>query len=188
MKQKGIQLVTNVSAATLYLGFNMLDPILSRKLRQAISIAIDAKEYISIFLNDRGAVAQSPLPPGIFGYRDWKDQSKSIEVARRLVADAGYPNGVDAKTGKPLVLYLDWVRRGINDQTRLNWYRKQFKKLGIQLIARVTDYNRFQDKMRTGNAQIFLWVLVIDFYRYYNYSSRYILSKTFEHDYKNRPN
>ncbi|WP_069471154.1 hypothetical protein [Candidatus Marithrix sp. Canyon 246] len=44
-------------------------------------------------------------------YRDWKDESKSIEVARRLVAEAGYPNGVDAKTGKPLVLYLDWVRR-----------------------------------------------------------------------------
>jgi oligopeptide transport system substrate-binding protein len=157
MKQKGIRLVTNVSAATLYLGFNMLDPILSRKLRQAISIVIDAKQYISIFLNDRGIVPQSPLPPGIFGYRDLKNESKSIEIARRLVAEAGYPNGIDAKTGKPLVLYLDWVKRGINDQARLLWYRKQFKKLGIQLVTRVTGYNRFQDKMRTGNAQIFFW-------------------------------
>ena len=38
------------------------------KLRQAISIAIDQEEYISIFQNGRGVAAQGPLPPGIFGY------------------------------------------------------------------------------------------------------------------------
>lgn len=35
--------------------------------------------------------------------------------------------------------------------------RKQFQKLNIQLVVRSTDYNRFQDKMREGNAQIFEW-------------------------------
>ena len=35
--------------------------------------------------------------------------------------------------------------------------RKQFAKLGIQLQVRATQYNRFQEKMRTGNAQIFSW-------------------------------
>ncbi|WP_069471160.1 ABC transporter substrate-binding protein [Candidatus Marithrix sp. Canyon 246] len=178
MKQKGIQLVTSVRASTYYLGFNMLDPVLgnkggesARKLRQAISIAINVEEYISIFLNDRGIAAQSPLPPGIYGYRDGKDginpyvydwknakpERKSIEIARRLVADAGYPNGIDAKTGKPLVLYFDSMSGGADDKSRLNWYRKQFKKLKIQLIVRATDYNRFQDKMKTGSAQIFGW-------------------------------
>jgi ABC-type dipeptide transport system, periplasmic component len=34
---------------------------------------------------------------------------------------------------------------------------KQFAKLNIQLVVRSTDYNRFQDKMRRGNAQIFEW-------------------------------
>jgi ABC-type oligopeptide transport system substrate-binding subunit len=178
MKQKGIKLDTSVRASTYYLGFNMLDPILgnkggesARKLRQAISIAINVEEYISIFLNDRGIAAQSPLPPGIYGYRDgekgvnpyvydWKNgkaERKSIEVARRLVADAGYPNGIDAKTGKPLVLYFDSMSGGADDKSRFNWYRKQFKKLKIQLIVRATDYNRFQDKMKTGSAQIFGW-------------------------------
>ena len=178
MKQKGIKLVTSVRASTYYLGFNMLDPVLgnkggesARKLRQAISIAINVEEYISIFLNDRGIAAQSPLPPGIYGYRDAKDgvnpyvydwkngkpERKSIEVARRLVADAGYPNGIDAKTGKPLVLYFDSMSGGADDKSRFNWYRKQFKKLKIQLIVRATDYNRFQDKMKTGSAQIFGW-------------------------------
>jgi ABC-type oligopeptide transport system substrate-binding subunit len=35
--------------------------------------------------------------------------------------------------------------------------RKQFQKLNIQLVVRSTDYNRFQDKIRKGNAQIFEW-------------------------------
>ena len=39
----------------------------ARKLRQAISIAVDWEEYISIFLNGRGRVAHDPLAPGIFG-------------------------------------------------------------------------------------------------------------------------
>jgi ABC-type transport system substrate-binding protein len=39
----------------------------------------------------------------------------------------------------------------------MSWYRKQFEKLGVKLVIRGTDYNRFQEKMRTGNAQIFVW-------------------------------
>jgi ABC-type transport system substrate-binding protein len=35
--------------------------------------------------------------------------------------------------------------------------RKQFSKLGIQLVIRSSDYNRFQEKMMAGNAQIFTW-------------------------------
>jgi oligopeptide transport system substrate-binding protein len=38
-----------------------------------------------------------------------------------------------------------------------NWMRKQFAKLGIELVVRATDYNRFQEKMRKGTAQVFMW-------------------------------
>ena len=40
---------------------------------------------------------------------------------------------------------------------------KQFKKLGIQLNIRSTDYNRFQEKMELGNAQIFSWGWFADY-------------------------
>ena len=39
----------------------------------------------------------------------------------------------------------------------MDWRRKQFEKLGIQLVIRATDYNRFQDKIRKGKAQLFSW-------------------------------
>lgn len=181
MTEQGIRLETSVAASTYYMGFNMLDPLVggidekshesARKLRQAISIAIDYEEFISIFANGRGMPAQSPISPGIAGYRegeaginpvvyDWingQPRRKSIQTAKTLLAEAGYPNGIDQRTGMPLILYFDVTARSTEDRSKLDWMRKQFQKLNIQLVVRSTDYNRFQDKIRKGNAQIFEW-------------------------------
>jgi ABC-type transport system substrate-binding protein len=176
MKKKGIQLETAITTSIGYLGFNMLDPVIggytesATKLRQAISIAIDYEEYISIFANGRGIVAQGPIPPGIFGYNAgergvnttthyWQQQAKrrSIEYAKQLLSEAGYPHGRHVDSGEPLVLHFDVPAGGPDDKANLDWVRKQFQKLGIQLVIRNTDYNRFQEKMRTGKAQIFRW-------------------------------
>tara|TARA_Y100000590_G_scaffold470552_1_gene666273 strand:- start:8790 stop:10979 length:2190 start_codon:yes stop_codon:yes gene_type:complete len=177
MSAKGIRLEEAIATSTYYVGFNMLDPTVggltesSRKLRQALSIAVDYEEFISIFANGRGIPAQGPIAPGIFGHKygkeginpivyNWKDnrlKRKSIETAKNLLAEAGYPNGIDIKTNAPLVLYFDVTARGPEDKSKLDWMSKQFQKLNIQLVIRSTDYNRFQDKIRQGNAQIFEW-------------------------------
>jgi len=173
LNSKGIKLNTSVVPSTYYWGFNMLDSVVGglsdnhKKLRQAISIAFDVEEYINIFQNGRGLVAQSPLPPGIFGHQENKynnmvyedfSERKNIDTAKQLLAEAGFANGIDPKTGKSLVLHLDAVVGGGPDTHALYaWIRKQFKKLGIELVVRATQYNRFQDKMRNGDAQIFSW-------------------------------
>lgn len=177
MREKGIQLQTSVETSIFYMGFNMLDATVggigdrARKLRQAIAIAIDYEEYIAIFRNERGVAAQGVVPPGIFGYEpgeaginpviyDWHDgkaRRKDINVARQLLIEAGYADGVDPNTKEPLILNFDTTAVSIDDRPLMNWYRKQFDKLGIKLVIRATDYNRFQQKMRAGNAQIFVW-------------------------------
>jgi oligopeptide transport system substrate-binding protein len=177
MEKQGIHLSTSVAVSTFYMGFNMLDPVVggvserARKLRQAISIAVDYEEYVSIFRNGRGIPAQGPIAPGIFGYRDGQDginpvvyewegkapARKPIEAAKKLLAEAGYPSGIDARTGAPLVLNFDVTARSVDAKSMLDWMRRQFEKINIQLVIRDTDYNRFQDKIRTGNAQIFEW-------------------------------
>jgi oligopeptide transport system substrate-binding protein len=177
MLDKNIQLQTSVTTSSFYMGFNMLDSTVggtseqARKLRQAIAIAVDYEEYISIFTNGRGVAAQGVLPPGIYGFAedqaginpyvyDWRDgktQRKKIEAAKQLMAEAGYAGGIDPKTKDALILYFDTVATSVDDRPRMNWYRKQFEKLGIKLVIRSTDYNRFQEKMRTGNAQIYVW-------------------------------
>ena len=175
MKARGISLQTSVATSVFYLGFNMLDPVVgglrerARKLRQAISIAVDEEELISIFQNGRGIPAQGPIPPGIFGHRegeqginayvyDWVDgkpRRKPIAHAKKLLAEAGYPEGRDAKTGQPLLVNLDTTSSGPDSKSRLDWYVKQFEKIGVQLVVRATDWNRFQDKLRRGNVQLY---------------------------------
>jgi len=177
MRAHDIKLLTTVDTTTFYTGFNMLDPVVggygeaNTKLRQAIAIAVDQEEFTSIFLNGRGINAHGPIPPGIFGYldgeqginplvydyRDGAARRRSLDDARRLLAEAGYPGGRDPDSGKPLLLYLDLTATGPDDKARLDWWRKQTKKLGIELVIRNTDYNRFIDKMRKGNAQLFFW-------------------------------
>ncbi len=177
MQGKGIGLLTAVRPTIIYLGFNMMDDVVggdserARLLRRALSIAIDYEEYLSIFANGRGIPAQGPIPPGIYGARegrdginpyvyDWVDgkpQRKPLSEARELLRRAGYRDGRFVETGESLVLYLDVTSAGAGSKTMLNWYRKQFDKLGIQLVIRATDYNRFREKVRKGTAQIYIW-------------------------------
>lgn len=178
MKNKDIRLLTSVRPSSYYAGFNMLDETVGgytadkQQLRQAISTALDFEEYIEIFNNGRGVSAMSPLPPGIFGYLEaeeginpfvyeWSAKKKrgerrSIEYAKKLMAEAGYPEG-RGKDGQPLIITFDNPWTGPDFAPVVNWYAKRFKLLGIQLENRPTDYNRFQEKMMKGNFQFFSW-------------------------------
>ena len=189
-KQKRLQFPTTVEANLWYIGFNWLDPVVgagktpdearrNRLLRQAISIALDWEEQIAIFEKGQGQSAHGPLPPGLFGWRDdgpsafnpvvfekkadGSVRRRSIEEARRLMTEAGYPDGRDAKTGRPLVLNFDWQGTSAGSKSFLDWTARQFAKLGIQLEIRATDYNRFQDKMARGSAQIYYWGWLADY-------------------------
>ncbi|MBA3057023.1 MAG: ABC transporter substrate-binding protein [Gammaproteobacteria bacterium] len=189
-KEKGIKLPTTVEANNWYIGFNWIDPVVgkgnspeqaerNRKLRQALAIAIEWEEHIAIFERGQGMPAQGPLPPSLFGYRedgpaafnsvvyrkapDGKRVRRSIDEAKQLLRDAGYPDGRDANTGKPLVLNFDYQNAAPGAKALLDWYTKQFAKIGIQLEVRATDYNRFQDKMSKGSIQIYFWGWLADY-------------------------
>lgn len=186
-RDHGIQLPTAIETSIWYMGFNWLDPVVgqgdtpeqqekNRKLRQAISIAFNWESYIAVFENDQAMIANGPVPPGVLGYRpppeginpviydlvDGRPQRKPIEVAKRLLAEAGYPNGRNAETGAPLVLYYDAMSGG-GSNPQFDWMRRQMAQIGIQLDVRSTDYGRFQDKMRRGAAQLFLWGWIADY-------------------------
>ncbi|MBI2316256.1 MAG: ABC transporter substrate-binding protein [Betaproteobacteria bacterium] len=155
METKSIRLRTSVGTSTFYIAFNFLDPVVgglsarAKKLRHAVSIALD---WEGIFGYREGAQGMNPV---VYDWIEGKPRRKSVQDAHRLLAEAGYPNGRDDKTGRPLVLYLDTVARGPGDKARLDWYRRQFARINIQLEIRDTDWNRFQEKIRSGNTQVF---------------------------------
>jgi ABC-type transport system substrate-binding protein len=187
--EKGFRLGRGSDVGSYFIAFNMLDPTLgdgddagpgqlsaeqrakNRKLRQALSIAIDWEEYSRIFPKKAGDTAMSPIPPGIFGSREgtpegvnpvthvWRDGKavrRPLDEAKKLLAEAGWPNGRDAKTGKPLVLNYDYYAPPTPDRKpEIDWVVRQFAKLDIQLEVRATDNNQFQDKVRKGKYQVF---------------------------------
>lgn len=183
--ERGFKFPRTVDISNWYLGFNWLDPVVgkgdtpehqerNRKLRQAISIAIDWEEgYGRVFKTKAGEAAHGPLPAGLFGSRHGSIEGhnpvthevaegrvvrRPIAEARRLLAEAGYPDGRDAKSGRPLVLNYDFQRTPTPEiRAELDWMVRQFAKLGIQLEIRATDYNQFQEKMLRGQQQIFWW-------------------------------
>lgn len=190
-REKGLKLPTTVEANNWYIGFNWLDPVVgkgstpeqserNRKLRQALSIALDWEEHVAIFEKGQGVSAHGPVPPSLFGYREdgpsafnpvvfkrgagGKPERRPIEDAKRLLAEAGYPDGRDVKTGKPLVLNFDYQSAASpGNKALLDWYTKQFAKIGVQMEVRATDYNRFQDKIAKGSVQIFFWGWLADY-------------------------
>jgi ABC-type transport system substrate-binding protein len=188
--ERGYKFPQFTDTSIWYFGFNMLDPVVgkgdtpeqqikNRKLRQAISIALDWEEYSRVFPTKGGEAADGPVPPGIFGSKHgteqginpithiWKDgraQRRPLEDAKKLLAEAGYPGGRDAQTGRPLVLNYDFQRALTPEfKAEMDWYVKQFAKLNIQLEIRATDFNQYQDKKRKGALQLALGGWLADY-------------------------
>lgn len=163
---KGMRLRVSNNLNVFYWGFNMLDPIVggynekSRNLRKAINLAFDVEEYIAIFTNGRALRSYGPIPPGIEGYEDRSHfvYEDKLTKAKQLLSDAGYPNGIDKQTGKPLQIYFDAISVGDpSEKAMLGWVTKQFNKIGLDLVIRVTDPNRLSEKFRAGDAQFFFY-------------------------------
>lgn len=175
MAERGIRLIKSVQTMFWYLMFNMNDDIVGGleeekcKLRQAISIALDYNEYLNIFLNGRGIIANGPVPPGIFGYKQGPDGinpyvqkwdpemdmavNKPVEEARRLMEEAGYPGG-RGPDGKPLTLYYDHSQSGMPTfRSIIDWLRKRLDLIGVRLHERQTDLSRYRQKLLDGAWQ-----------------------------------
>ncbi|HEV7915805.1 MAG TPA: ABC transporter substrate-binding protein, partial [Albitalea sp.] len=184
-ERRGQRFTKSIEPNNWYLGFNWLDPVVgkgdtpaqqlrNRKLRHALSIAIDWEEgYGRVFTQKAGETAHGPVPPGVFGSRhgvpghhnpvthkvvNGQVVRRSLDEAKQLLAEAGYPDGRDAATGRPLVLNYDYQRVPTPEyKAELDWMVKQFAKLNVQLEIRATDFNQFQEKMLKGRQQVFWW-------------------------------
>jgi len=174
LQGRDITMSMDVQPGVYYYGFNMRDPVVGgytedkRKLRQALQIAFLTEEYLNVFYKGNGLAAHSPIPPGIPGYQpgeagmnpfvyEWVEgaaRRKSIDYAKQLLTEAGYPNGRDARTGEPLKIFIDVQSQAISN-TSMNWIDRVFAAIGVQVEFRPADFNRTREKLLTGNTQIF---------------------------------
>ena len=168
MADRGIRLQKGLSPGIFYLGFNLEDDTIgnpggerARTLRQAMSLAVDSEKWIELFLNGRGVPAQTPIPPAIAGappgYANPYRQV-DLERARALLAKAGYPDGVDPATGKPLRLTFDVYEVSSGSRPERQYFVDEWRKIGIDVELASTTYNEFQSKVNRGAYQIYFWV------------------------------
>lgn len=174
MQAHDLTISKDVKPSMYYYGFNMRDPVVGgyteerRKLRRALSLAFDVEDYVNIFYKGNAVPAQSPIPPGIPGQLegregmnayiyDWVDDNpkrKSLELAQKLLAEAGYPNGRNKETSEPLKIFIDVQSQAISN-AQMDWIRRQMSGLGVQVEYRPADWNRTREKLLTGNTQIY---------------------------------
>ena len=159
LRDRKIGLITNTEFEIQYVGFSFADERLKNnlKLRQALTAAYNLPQRIK-HANDLAIPAIGPIPPGVAGYD--KDLEKSmirydLTLAKKLLAEAGYPNGIDPATGQALEISFDQSgsttrHRQLAEMTASDW-----GKLGIKVKINLNNAPRFYQKLRNGEMQTF---------------------------------
>jgi oligopeptide transport system substrate-binding protein len=132
----------------------MKDPLLggNKKLRQALANLVDTQAEIELLLNGRGRKLQSIVPTEIPGNeRETGATYYSYDVAqaKRLLAQAGYPDG---KGLPPLTI----IYGGATADTRMraDLMKAKFAAAGVQLKPVFNDWPTFLRALESGNFQL----------------------------------
>lgn len=91
------QFIEIPTLSTFHLRVNLKDPLLGDPLvRRALAMAIDRQAIIDSVLQGQGVPADGLYPPGLSAFDPAFDPFPyDPDAARALLAEAGYPNGVD---------------------------------------------------------------------------------------------
>jgi oligopeptide transport system substrate-binding protein len=157
-KAKGMTLNRRVDLSSFWISMNLQDPLLgsNKKLRQALSAAFDAQTWVDIFYSGVPVVAHQFVPPGIFGHqKEFRNPyAYNLDKARRLIAEAGYPNGIDPKTGRPLELTIDASGGGSWERQSVEFEQRNLEQLGIRVRVNENTFARQTEKLDQGNFQL----------------------------------
>lgn len=72
------------------------EPLTNKEVRQAINYAIDKQAIVDDLYMGTAIVAKNGMPPFMLGYNDYvEDYPYDPQKAKRLLAEAGYPDGFE---------------------------------------------------------------------------------------------
>ena len=134
-----------------FLGFNLEHPFFKdRRVRQAISCAINRGDIVKGVLLGLGEPAFGPYKPGTWAYHPGlRPVSFNPDRARKLLAEAGYENGV----GFPETTYLyntDDKHQAVAEALQSMWKNV----LGVEVTLNNQDWNVFLETRTKGDYSI----------------------------------
>lgn len=149
-KNDKLELDEVASVTNWYLGFNCTKEHLDNKLvRQACAYAINKDDFIlNVFNGAADPAKNTMIAPTVFGYApDTLTYEFSIEKAKDLLAQAGYPDGFSTTL---------WVADAQRDRDAAVVVQEQLRKIGVTVEVKSMERGTFLASTGEGDHDLFL--------------------------------
>ena len=151
------------SSTYLYMGYNLRHPLFGdKRIRQAMTAAINKDELIQGVLFGMGQKAHGPIVPGRWAYNPAvKDIEFDPKHAAELLAEAGWKDknstGILVKDGKP---FKFTILTNQGNQQRLltaQIIQQRLRMIGIDVKIRIVEWAAFlKEFVNKGNFEVVL--------------------------------
>jgi dipeptide transport system substrate-binding protein len=135
-----------------YLAYNTTKkPFTDVRVRKALNMAINKKAIIDAVYLSTGIAAKNPIPPTMWSYNDdIKDEPYDPEAARKLLAEAGYPNGFETD------LWAMPVQRPYNPNARriAELMQADLAKIGVKAEIKSFEWGEYRKRIEQGEHQM----------------------------------
>jgi ABC-type transport system substrate-binding protein len=150
---KGIILEIAPQLDVTYTAFNFENKLFhNKKLRQAMYLAYDEAKANELFYNKTAFPAQSIIPPGIAGNETaYKNPFKgpNLELAKKTLAEAGYPDG----KGLPELKYD--IPDSTTSRQMGEYFQKQMEQIGVKIKIIASPWPEFQAKVKKKAVEVY---------------------------------
>ncbi len=101
-----IDVVFQTAVRTIYISFNNIrEPFTDPLVRRALNHAVDKQGIVDSIFEGVGFVADAPIPDAVFGHTSVGPYAFDPDLARELLAEAGYPDGFSMTLHHPTGRY-----------------------------------------------------------------------------------
>ena len=135
-----------------YLAYNVTKkPFDDVRVRKALNLAINKKAIIDAVYLSTGIAAKNPIPPSMWSYNDdVMDDPYNPEAAKKLLAEAGYPNGFSTD------LWAMPVQRPYNPNARriAELMQADLAKVGVKAEIKSFEWGEYRKRAQDGEHQM----------------------------------
>jgi peptide/nickel transport system substrate-binding protein/oligopeptide transport system substrate-binding protein len=147
------QLLRRPMLGLLYLGFNsLIKPFDDKRVRQAFNYAVNKEEIVREITKMGSLPGNGTLPPGMPGHDpDLKGYYYNPPKAKRLLAEAGYPNGDEFP-----VVQLWAFSKAESTRAELGAYQAYLAEIGVKVeIHFAPDWPAYKQMLQQGKLPMF---------------------------------
>ncbi len=146
-----VRVVSETSLRVLFLAFRVdRPPFDDIRVRRAVRLAVDQQELIRRALAGQAIPATQLVPPEVFGFNAQIPATVAdVSAARRLLAEAGHPGGLDVDLDGPSDRY-------VNDVEILTEVKRQLAAAGVRVRVNAMPKSRYYAMLRTEPRSFFL--------------------------------